>query len=413
MQHDFKNIFLLIIIYISFISLGIPDSIIGAIWPEMVEDLKVPISYLGYLSMLISFITIIGSLFSDKLTILFGTGLLTSISILLTSISMLAFSFGKYFWQFCLLSIPYGLGAGAVDASLDAFVSIHYDKSHLNWLYCAWAIGAASSPYIMGICIKKKNTWKRGYIVSFIIQLILSLIVFSSLPLWKKLEKDEANHEFKEGTTELKLIDVLKIKGILLSLISFFSYSAIEQTIIVWASTFFSKTQDISSKKATNFASLFYIGIIIGRILFGFAIKKFENKNIIRIGIIGVFIGIFSLSLPIGKIYLKITSLIIIGLGCSPIYPSLIYSSQIHFGKESLNSIIGVQISCGNIGITFMPVVFGLIADYISIKLLPYFLCFFNVIILIMTEIMNYKSLLKEEGLNDDQKNIMNSLNKI
>lgn len=376
-------ILLLSIIYLAFISLGLPDGLLGAAWPSMQVDLNVPISYAGIISMIIALGTIVSSLLSDRMTKKFSSGLVTAISVLLTATALFGFSISNQFWMICLWGVPYGLGAGGVDAALNNYVALHYKSKHMSWLHAMWGIGASIGPYIMSYALTKTSHWNNGYLYIAILQIILTLFLFLSLPLWKKNPSDEPKNEDKKV---LKLKEIISIKGVKEVLIMFFCYCALETTTGLWASSYLVTKNAISKELAASFASLFYIGITSGRIISGFLTIKFNDKTMIRIGQIIVFLGILCLILPLGSLF-NLIGLIIIGLGCAPIYPCVIHSTPTLFGEDKSQAIIGVQMASAYVGTLAMPTLFGLIANHISIYLYPVFL----LIILLVMVFMHLK----------------------
>ncbi len=376
---------LLAVIYISFISLGLPDSLLGSAWPIMQVELGAPLSAAGWISMTISVFTIISSLLSDKLTKKFGTGLVTAVSVLFTAGALFGFSLSRSVLALCILAIPYGLGAGGVDAALNNYVALHYASRHMSWLHCFWGVGASASPYIMSWCISAKNSWESGYRTVSIIQFVLTAALFISLPLWKKTEEES------ESARNGGVLNALKMPGVKAILIAFFCYCALETTTGLWASTFLVSRHGIGEERAASFASLFYLGITAGRFLNGFVADRFGDKTMIRVGCAVASLGILCILLPLG-IHFSVIGLVVAGLGCAPIYPSVIHSTPEHFGAENSQAIIGVQMASAYLGSTLMPPLFGIIAQYIGIKLYPVYLLFFALFMLLMTETANIRT---------------------
>lgn len=382
---------LLVIIYIAFISLGLPDSLIGSAWPVMHEQLNVPISYAGIVTMIISSGTIVSSLLSDRVTKKLGTGLVTSISVFLTAAALFGFSISKSFILLCIWAIPYGLGAGAVDAALNNYVALHYTSRHMNWLHCCWGVGAAISPYIMSYSLMGGYGWNSGYRSVAIVQIILTAFLFISLPLWKR--NNTGNNESGNGSEDeferVGLRHTLKIKGVKLVLITFFGYCALETTAGLWASSYLVINRGVSTEIAAQFASLFYIGITFGRFVCGFVSDKFGDKQMIRYGLAIIAFGIFLIILPLKSNITALAGLIIVGLGCAPIYPAIIHSTPSNFGPQNSQAIIGIQMASAYTGSTLMPPIFGVIADKINIGLYPFYLLFFVVLMIMMSERLN------------------------
>ena len=372
--------FLLPIIYVAFISLGLPDAVLGAVWPVMHNEFNVPLSYAGIVSMIIALGTVFSSLKSDALNIKFGTGKITAVSVGMTAVALFGFSISTQFWQLCLWAIPYGLGAGSVDAALNNYVALHYKSRHMSWLHCFWGVGATLGPYIMGAVLTHGGIWNSGYRIISVIQIVLTAILFFSLPLWKKNGAVSSQENFSEESSEnkseikpLTLKEIFKISGAKEIFICFFCYSAVEQTSGLWAASFLTICKNVQPETAAIFASLFYSGITIGRAASGFITFKLDDSQMIRLGQTIILLGVICVAIPFGKI-LALAGLVLIGLGCAPIYPSIIHSTPAHFGAEKSQAIIGVQMASAYIGTSFMPPLFGLIANHISIALFPAFL---------------------------------------
>lgn len=371
---------LLAVIYLSFISLGLPDALLGAAWPSMYGQLDVPVSYAGIISMIISAGTVISSLQSDRLTKKLGTGKVTAISVAMTAAALICFSFSGSFWMLCLAAIPYGLGAGSVDASLNNYVALHYASRHMSWLHCMWGIGASVGPYIMGYALSGGQGWSQGYLIIGLLQVALTAILLLSLPLWKKRPGAENG---PEADRPLTLLQVLRIPGAKQVMIFFFCYCAIEQTANLWASSYLVLYHGLSPETAASFASLFFIGITIGRALSGFLTFRFRDSQMIRLGQGLIAVGIAALLLPFGEVA-ALAGLILIGLGCAPIYPCIIHSTPAHFGADKSQAVIGVQMASAYVGTCLAPPVFGLIANHISAALFPVYLLFFLVLMAAM-----------------------------
>ena len=385
---------LLAIIYLAFVSLGLPDSVLGATWPIMVKDLNVQISYMGITSIIISVGTIISSLVSVKLIKKIGTGLVTAISVSLTAIAMLGFAFSNSFWLICIFSIPYGIGAGAVDTALNNYVALHYSSRHMSWLHCCWGVGASLGPYIMGIALGLGKSWQFGYGALSTIQFVLSLIIFSTLFLWKKQNKDNKQEKINSSFTS-----AIKIKGVAFAIIAFFAYCAFETTAGLWASTYLVKSFNVKAETATLFASFFYLGITLGRFICGFVSDKLGDKNMIRVGSVIIALGIILLVLPLKTHIPSLIGLVILGIGGAPIYPCIMHSTPLTFGEENSQIIMGMQTASAYMGSTVMPPIFGLLAQHVTVKLFPYFILALIVVMILCNECLNKittnKSLLK------------------
>lgn len=375
---------LLAIIYIAFISLGLPDSLLGAAWPVMHEDLGAPLSYAGIISMIIAFGTVVSSLQSDRLTLWLGTGKVTAISVAMTATALFGFSASSEFWMLCLWAIPYGLGAGGVDAALNNYVALHCRSWHMSWLHCMWGVGAATGPYIMGMALEMGKGWPAGYHIIAVMQVVLTIILFASLPLWKE-RKDEVQADSGHKRKLLSLREIFRIPGAREILVAFFCYSAVEQTCGLWASSFLNLSKGISAEQAASFGAMFFIGITVGRAINGFFAMRMHDESMIRMGQVLILLGIVTVMLPAGDA-VALAGLILIGLGCAPIYPCIIHSTPTHFGKDKSQAIIGVQMAAAYIGTMLMPPLFGILANHLSISLLPIYLLVLLAIMAFMHE---------------------------
>ncbi len=385
---------LLMIIYLAFISLGLPDSLLGSAWPTMYQEFSVPVSYAGGISMIISVGTIVSSLQSDRLTKKFGTGKVTAASVLMTAAALFGFSISHSYAALCLWAIPYGLGAGSVDASLNNYVALHYASRHMSWLHCMWGVGASLGPYIMGYALTGGQSWNMGYRYIAILQIALTAILIFSLPLWKKQGTDDTGQgNGEDGAKALSLGEIIKISGAKEIMIEFFCYCALEQTAGLWASSYLVLRQGLSAETAAGFASMFFIGITAGRALSGFLTMKWNDTQMIRIGQGLIFCGIVLLFLPFGNVS-ALSGLIFTGLGCAPIYPSIIHSTPEHFGADKSQAMIGVQMASAYVGTCLMPPIFGFIANHISVCLFPAYL----LAILVLMAVMHKKMLGKVVG---------------
>ena len=378
---------LLIIIYLSFISLGLPDSLLGAAWPTMYSQLAVPVSYAGIISLIIAAGTVVSSLQSDRLTRRFGTGRVTAFSVATTAVALFGFSVSSRFWQLCLWAIPYGLGAGSVDASLNNYVALHYKSKHMSWLHCMWGVGASAGPYIMGFVMTHGGSWNGGYRSIALVQIVLTAILFCSLPLWKGRPQvtDDAGNQVE--TKPLSLRQVLNIPGVKQVLVCFFCYCALEQTTGLWASSYLTLHKGVSPETAAGFASMFFLGITAGRALSGFLTMRLSDVQMVRLGQGLIGGGIVIMLLPLGAAA-SLAGFVIIGLGCAPVYPCIIHSTPAHFGADKSQAIIGIQMACAYVGTCLMPPLFGLIANHISVALLPWYLIAILALMIVMHELL-------------------------
>lgn len=326
---------LLLIIYLSFISLGLPDSLLGSAWPAMRDEFAVPVSYAGIISMIIAGGTIVSSLQSDRLTRRLGTGKVTAFSVLLTAVSLLGFSLSHSFWLLCLWSVPYGLGAGSVDASLNNYVALHYSSRHMSWLHCMWGIGASLGPYIMSHILLMGRAWNAGYRFISLLQLALAAVILSHLSLWHRRDDSGTNdtNAVDPDDKPLSLREIIHIAGAKEVMISFFCYCALEQSAGLWASSYFVLHHGLSADVAAGYATLFFFGITIGRAFSGFLTMVLHDASMIRLGQGVALLGIVFLMLPLGQT-VSLLGLLLIGLGCAPIYPCVIHSTPRHFGAN-------------------------------------------------------------------------------
>ena len=374
---------LLPIIYLAFISLGLPDSLLGSAWPSMYPLLGVPVSYAGILSMIISFGTIVSSLNSDRLTRALGAGRVTAISVGMTAAALFGFSISTQFWMLCLWAVPYGLGAGSVDAALNNYVALHYESRHMSWLHCMWGIGTMVSPMVMGRVLAGGGPWTAGYRYIALFQIALTAVLFLSLPLWQKRTDETA-----EGGTApqaLSLGQVFRLPGAKEVMLCFFCYCALETTAGLWASSYLTLTRGVAADTAASFASLFYIGITAGRAACGFLTLKRSDTQMIRLGQGVLAVGVAALLVP-GPQLLALAGLVLVGVGCAPIYPSIIHATPDHFGADRSQAVIGIQMASAYVGNLVMPPLFGLLANNITPALFPFYLLALLVLMVFMHE---------------------------
>lgn len=381
---------LLAIIYLAFISLGLPDSLLGSAWPSMYLEFGVPVSYAGIVSMIIAAGTIVSSLQSDRMTRMLGTGKVTAISVAMTAVALFGFSVTKSFWILCIWAIPYGLGAGSVDAALNNYVALHYESKHMSWLHCMWGVGATLGPYMMGYALSNQKGWNMGYRYIGMIQIVLTAILFVSLPLWKKRDVKQTGSKPVEDKA-LSLKQVVKIPGAKEVMICFFCYCAVEQTAGLWASSYLTLYKGVAAETAASFASIFFIGITVGRALSGFLTMKLNDTQMIRFGQALIVAGIIAMLLP-GTPELSLIGLSLIGLGCAPIYPSVIHSTPDHFGADKSQAMIGVQMASAYVGTCLMPPLFGILANHITVALLPFYLLIILILMGVMHEMLIRKA---------------------
>ena len=373
--------FLLALIYLAFISLGLPDSLLGSGWPVMHAELGVSVSFMGIVSMVISGGTILSSLLSDRLTHRLGTRIVTVVSVFLTVAALFGFSISTRFWMLIAFAVPYGLGAGAIDAALNNYVALHYKAKHMSWLHCFWGVGTIVSPFIMGYALTH-STWNAGYRIVGLIQLAIAVLLLVTLPVWK-IHADAT----ETAGRRVGLRAALRIKGVPFLLLGFFAYCSAETTTMQWASTYFVEVKHLPAERAATLAALFYIGITAGRFLSGFLTEKLGDRGMIRLGAGVLACGIAALLLPVEPYYLAFAAFLVIGLGCAPIYPCIIHSTPANFGAESSGAIIGIQMASAYVGSTFVPPLFGLMGKALGFSILPVYLAVFAALMLVMTEL--------------------------
>lgn len=422
---------LLVIIYIAFISLGLPDSVLGAAWPSMFEQLGVPVGYAGIITMIIAGTTILSSLSSNFLNRKLGTGRVMVISVAVTAAALFGFSVSSKFWHLCLIGIPYGLGAGNVDASLNNYVALHYKPRHMSWLHCFWGVGTMIGPAVMSAFIAGGGVWTQGYRSISIFQMILTAVLLASLPLWKKAEKVEAGrygerslsltNEFPSETrgadentvsstlpadeeeSPVTLKTAIKIPGVLFAILAFLCYCIVEATTGFWATTYMVFYRGIEINLATSWAMLFYVGITAGRFLSGFVSEKLGDKNMIRSGSAIVLLALALMALPFGGRWLVFAALILAGFGCAPIFPCMIHATPDRFGKKNSQAVIGLQMACAYTGSTFGPPLFGLIVQKISVFWLPFYGMIFALLLIVLSELLNRRQRLCASGQTGQQ----------
>ncbi len=380
---------LLIIIYLAFISLGLPDALLGSAWPTMYPLLDVPVSYAGIISMIIALGTILSSLMSDRMTLKMGAGKVTAISVAMTAAALFGFSISSSFWMLCLWAIPYGLGAGSVDAALNNYVALHYESKHMSWLHCMWGVGASVGPYIMGYILMAGGSWHGGYRLISVLQVVLTMVLLFSLPLWKRSAAD--TNEGNNPRKPLSLAQIFVIPGAKAVMICFFCYCSLEQTAGLWAASYLNLYKGIPAETAASFGSMFFLGITIGRAFSGFITMKLNDTQMVRLGFSIIAAGIAAMLLP-GSAYLSIAGLILIGLGCAPIYPSLIHSTPDRFGAEKSQAIIGIQMASAYVGTCLMPPFFGLLAGMTTVALLPLYLLLILALMTVMFRILTKRT---------------------
>ena len=377
---------LLPVIYLAFISLGLPDALLGSAWPSMYTELGASLSWAGIVSMIISVGTIVSALCSERLNLRLGTGGVTFLSVMLTAVALLGFSLSTSFWQLCLWAVPYGLGAGSVDAALNNYVALHYESRHMSWLHCMWGVGASIGPVIMGRALAG-GTWQGGYRTIALLQFALTAVLLLSLRLWKRPQANVEGADFKPHP----IPELLRRPGVPQVLLCFFCYCALEATAGMWAASYCTLVRGIDAETAARWASLFYVGITVGRGVCGFLTMKISDQNMIRLGQTLIAAGVVLVLAPLGQGTL-FAGLITVGLGCAPIYPSIIHETPVNFGRDVSMSMTGLQMATAYVGSCLMPPLFGLLAQYVTPTLYPWFLAVILALMFVMAESLHRRT---------------------
>ncbi len=378
---------LLLIIYVAFVSLGLPDSLLGAAWPTMYPALQVPVSGAGVISMIIAMGTIVSSLMSGRTVRRLGTGPVTLVSVGMTAVALLGFSFSGAFWMLCLWAVPLGLGAGSVDAALNNFVALHYPSRHMNWLHCFWGVGATAGPMVMGLCLSGGGNWSAGYRIVGLAQIALVIALAVSLPLWQKARAETAGVS-DEAKPDIGIRQALRLPGAKLQMPAFFCYCGVETTMGLWIASYLVLHRGVAADQAARFASIFYLGITAGRFASGLVSDRFGNRAMVRVGETVILCGV-ALILLFSQTGLVLAGIILLGLGCAPIFPALLHETPVNFGKQNSQALMGIQMASAYIGTTLMPPLFGWIAGDGNIGLLPLFLLLLAAGMLLLTEAAN------------------------
>ena len=374
---------LLAVIYLIFISLGLPDSLLGSGWPKMQAVFLVPSSYAGYVSMTISFMTIISALLSPRMIKHFHTKWITIVSIGLTIAGLLGFSMCSRYWMLFIFAVPYGLGAGAIDASVNHYVANNYSGSVMNFLHCFYGVGAVISPYIMALALKYAR-WNEGYSWTSYIQMFILFVCIISLPLWKTNGKEEE----EDHSDSVGIKEALKVPAVIFTLIAFYAYCAGEATCFLWTPSYFAGTKSgLSAETIASFGSLIFGGLMLGRLISGFISNKLGDRGLIRIGIFVELLGIIMVFLPVESYMVAAAGFVVIGTGMGPVYPAIQHMAPANFGKKYSAAVIGLQMAAAYVGSTFMPMIFGLLQQKIGIAIMPTYLLIFAIINFVMLEL--------------------------
>ncbi len=363
----------LALIYLAFISLGLPDPALGSAWPLMYGDLDVPVGWAGFISAIISSGTIVSSLLSHRVIRRYGTGVVTVTSVGLTAVALLGFSISPSFWWLLLLAVPLGLGAGAVDSGLNAFVAMHYAARHMNWLHCFWGVGAMLGPILISTFTATEHSWRSGYGCISAIQFGLVALLLYSLPVWRRREQDHAQEEAHHPVSKHGLLAPLRVEGAWLALVVFLFYSAIEGSVMLWGATFLVEAREVSPEQAAGWISLFFLGLTAGRALSGFVSIKLSNENLIILGCGILVTGLVLMLLPLPA-SVTLLGLMMAGLGLSPIFPAMLHQTPVHFGKRNTSASMGLQMACAYTGATVVPPLLGFMLSSLSFNLMPHIL---------------------------------------
>ncbi|WP_163135192.1 sugar MFS transporter [Agarivorans sp. Alg241-V36] len=375
---------LLAIIYLAFISLGLPDSLLGSSWPIMRGDLNASLEFAGVISIVVSAGTVVSSLLSTRVTHRFGTGKVVAFSVLMTAIALFGFCLSLNPWLLVLLAVPLGLGAGAVDAALNNFVAINYKAKHMNYLHSFWGVGATAGPLIMALYLSQQQGWREGYATISYIQFALVAVLLLALPLWKRAAS-ESLAAGGEQPAPISNRNAVKIKGVKLQLLTFFCYCSLEAGTGLWAASYLISQLQVSAANAAFWTAMYFLGITLGRFICGFVSERIAEDKLVRAGVLSILVGVVLLLIPGGAMLAKI-GLMLIGFGCAPIYPNTIHLTPQRFGKHASQAIIGLSMACAYVGTTLMPPFIGLLAASSSFVVLPIALLVFSALMLFSTE---------------------------
>lgn len=371
---------LLVVIYISFIGLGIPDSLFGTAWPAIYTDFNLPISYGSFVTAIVSFGTIISSVISGKLIKKLGTNVVTALSTLLTAIALIGFSVSPNIWVMCIIAVPLGIGAGAIDVALNNYVALHYSATHMSFLHCFYGVGVSVSPYIMSMVISSDAGWRGGYRIAFILQTVITALAFLTLPVWNKVNGVE-NAETEEENENLSFFDIIKIPGVKLMCLLFFSTCAIELTCGGYGSTFLVEYKHISADKAATVIMIYYIGLTLGRFLSGVFARKLHSWKIIWFGMGVLGVALVLLVLPLSA-YVSAAAMFLIGLGNGPMFPNFNYLTPENFGSRVSQSVMGIQMASAYVGIMITPIICGFLGQTFGMVIFPFYLLVFYLIMI-------------------------------
>lgn len=376
---------LLVLIYLAFIGLGLPDSLLGAAWPQLRIDIGAPLSGAGMVSMIVTAGTIVSSLVSARVIRRFGTGKVTAVSTALTAAALLGYAFAPAYWWLCIMAIPLGLGAGAVDAALNNFVALHYKAHHMSWLHCFWGLGATAGPILLSVFLVRPQGWRTGIRSIGLLQLALVVVLTVSLPLWRKVT--EKNEIGSDATSEpVSNREALQLRGLPAALLTFFCYCGAELGCGLWASSFLVASRGVAPAQAAGWVSLYYAGITAGRFFSGFAMHRLTCPAMIRLGGLTSLAGCVMLVLPLPTVFSAV-ALVLIGLGCAPVYPCMIHETPARFGEANSQTAMGLQMATAYCGSTLMPPLLGLLAQLVAVTVFPWFLMVLFGLMLVASEV--------------------------
>lgn len=377
---------LLTIIYLAFISLGLPDAVLGSSWPVISQDLDTTLQFAGLVSIVVTSGTVISSLYATKLIRRFGTGKVVAFSVLMTAVALAGFTVSYHVITLMLLAIPLGLGAGAVDSALNNFVAVHYQSKHMNYLHSFWGVGATAGPLIMATYLTLENGWRYGYATLAVVQFLLVAVLFITLPLWKKaLESQSSENEEAESTALLSNREALKVNGVKKQLVLFCCYCSIEAGTGLWAASYLTEVKGVSVSDAAFWTAVYYFGITAGRFLCGMLADKIKEEQLIRVGICTILFGVLTLIAPVPA-FINQMALLFIGFGCAPVYPNTIHLTPKRFGKQASQAVISLSMATAYTGITIVPPLIGVALGSISFALFPYLLLIMSVVMFVMSE---------------------------
>lgn len=380
---------LLVLIYLAFISLGLPDAVLGAGWPAMRPDFGVPLAFAGFVSMTISGGTILSAVFSSRVLKRFGTGAVTAFSVGLTAAALFGFAFTPSFWWLLVAAVPLGLGAGAVDSGLNAYVAEHYESRHMSWLHSFWGVGALSGPLVLSVLLGQGGGWRMGYLWIAVVQAVLVVILIVAVPLWDKVRRRSLGDEAAAAppAEHQPLFFPLKLRGAKLALTALFLYCGIESTMGLWGGSFLFQTKGLDPAAAATWVSLFYASITVGRFLTGFVTYRVSNNDLIRTGGLVILAGVLLMLVPL-PLPLTLTGFLLIGFGCAPLFPCMLHETPNRFGASNAQAMMGFQMATAYIGGTFLPPLFGWIASGTTLGLMPVFLVGYIVVLIVSSELV-------------------------